>query len=170
VLQAFVQCRFIALQPVARLNELLNLADIHVLPQRGDASDLVMPSKLTGMFASGRVVIAMARPGTELYNIVTPRGVVVPPENVQALSDAIEMLVSDPGQRAILGAEGRAFAELNLSPGWVLGRLDEKLRLLRGERAADRLSERKDAKAVSTASPSPKANSAVKLVEIEKID
>jgi len=163
-------CRFIALQPVARLNELLNLADIHVLPQRGDASDLVMPSKLTGMFASGRVVIAMARPGTELYNIVTPRGVVVPPENVQALSDAIEMLVSDPGQRAILGAEGRAFAELNLSPGWVLGRLDEKLRLLRGERAANRLSERKDAKAVSTASPSPKANSAVKLVEIEKID
>ena len=39
------------LQPVERLNELLNLADIHVLPQRGDVADLVMPSKLTGMFA-----------------------------------------------------------------------------------------------------------------------
>jgi colanic acid biosynthesis glycosyl transferase WcaI len=163
-------CRFIPLQPMTRLNELLNLADIHVLPQRGDASDLVMPSKLTGMFASGRVVIAMARPGTELSNIVTPRGVVVPPENVQALSDAIEMLVADPEQRAILGAEGRAFAELNLSPGWVLGRLDEKLRVLMGERAAGRMSERKEAKAASAASSSSKASPAVKLVEIEKID
>ncbi|QIE24761.1 Glycosyl transferase 4-like domain protein [Caballeronia sp. SBC1] len=163
-------CRFIPLQPLTRLNELLNLADIHVLPQRGDASDLVMPSKLTGMFASGRVVIAMARPGTELFNIVKPRGVVVPPENVQALSDAIETLVADPEQRAILGAEGRAFAELNLSPGWVLGRLDEKLRALKGEAAAGRFSERKEAKAASAASPSSKASSAVKLVEIEKID
>jgi colanic acid biosynthesis glycosyl transferase WcaI len=163
-------CRFIPLQPVERLNELLNLADIHVLPQRGDASDLVMPSKLTGMFASGRVVIAMARPGTELYNIVTPRGVVVPPESVSALSDAIERLVADPQQRAILGAEGRAFAELNLSPGWVLGRLDEKLRALRGEGMAGRSNERKAAKSASTASASSKANSAVKLVEIEKID
>jgi len=163
-------CRFMPLQPMERLNELLNLADIHVLPQRGDASDLVMPSKLTGMFASGRVVVAMARPGTELYNVVTPRGVVVPPENVQALSDAIEMLVADPERRAILGAEGRAFAELNLSPVWVLGRLDEKLRVLRGEGAAARLTERKEAKAVSTASVPSKATSAVTLVEIEKID
>jgi colanic acid biosynthesis glycosyl transferase WcaI len=163
-------CRFMPLQPVERLNELLNLADIHVLPQRGDASDLVMPSKLTGMFASGRVVVAMARPGTELYNVVTPRGVVVPPENVQALSDAIETLVADPERRAILGAEGRAFAELNLSPVWVLGRLDEKLRVLRGEGAAARLNERKEAKAASTASAPSTATSAVTLVEIEKID
>src|SRR5260370_32781400 len=37
------------LQPADRLNELLNLADIHLLPQLADASDLVMPSKLTGM-------------------------------------------------------------------------------------------------------------------------
>jgi colanic acid biosynthesis glycosyl transferase WcaI len=78
--------------------------------------------------------------------------------------------VADPEQRAILGAEGRAFAELNLSPGWVLGRLDEKLRVLRGEGVAGRFNERKEAKATSAASPSSKANSAVKLVEIEKID
>jgi colanic acid biosynthesis glycosyl transferase WcaI len=163
-------CRFIPLQAAERLNELLNLADIHVLPQRRDASDLVMPSKLTGMFASGRVVIAMARPGTELHNVVAPRGVVVPPENVKALSEAIEALVADPGQRAILGADGRAFAELNLSPAWVLGRLDEKLRVLRGERVTRRLGERKEVKAASAAGVPSTGGSAVKLVEIEKID
>jgi hypothetical protein len=35
-----------------RLNDLLNLADIHLLPQNARAADLVMPSKLTGMLAS----------------------------------------------------------------------------------------------------------------------
>jgi colanic acid biosynthesis glycosyl transferase WcaI len=164
-------CRFIPLQAAERLNELLNLADIHVLPQRGDASDLVMPSKLTGMFASGRVVIAMARPGTELYNVVSPRGVVVQPESVDALAQAIDGLVADPAQRAQLGAQGRAFAELHLSPKWVLGRLDERLRALRGERAAARPAERKDAKPVGTASAAvPSVNPVATLAEIEKIE
>lgn len=173
--ESLSNCRFIALQPVERLNELLNLADIHVLPQRGDAADLVMPSKLTGMFASGRVVIAMARPGTELYNVVSTRGVVVPPENVDALAAAIEELVANPEQRAALGAEGRVFAELHLSPAWVLGRLDDKLRALRGDRAGDRVGahavERMDVKTGNSgAAATPKASAAVTMVEIEKID
>ena len=58
---------FLYLQPVEKLNELLNLADIHVLPQRLGAADLVMPSKLTGMLASGRPVAVTASPGTQLY-------------------------------------------------------------------------------------------------------
>jgi colanic acid biosynthesis glycosyl transferase WcaI len=90
---------------------------------------------------------------------------------VDALAAAIETLVADPEQRALLGAKGRAFAELHLSPAWVLGRLDEKLRALRGERAVVRAAERKDAKTVSVATPSAsKGTQAVKLVEIEKID
>jgi colanic acid biosynthesis glycosyl transferase WcaI len=96
-------CRFIDLQPLERLNELLNLADIHVLPQRADAADLVMPSKLTGMLASGRAVIAMANPGTELYEAVSPRGVVVPPGEAGLLVSAIEMLAGNAFERARLG-------------------------------------------------------------------
>ncbi len=46
--------RFISLQPQDRLNELLNLADVHLLPQRAEAEDLVMPSKLTAIMACGR--------------------------------------------------------------------------------------------------------------------
>ncbi|RYF49209.1 MAG: colanic acid biosynthesis glycosyltransferase WcaI, partial [Comamonadaceae bacterium] len=61
---------FIDLQPLERLNELLGLADIHLLPQRADAADLVMPSKLTGMLSSGRPVIATAHADTELGKVV----------------------------------------------------------------------------------------------------
>jgi len=39
--------RFMDLQPLERLGELLSFADIHLLPQRADAADLVMPSKET---------------------------------------------------------------------------------------------------------------------------
>ena len=52
--------KLLPLQPAEKLNDLLNLADIHLLPQRADVADLVMPSKLTGMLASGRPVVATA--------------------------------------------------------------------------------------------------------------
>ena len=122
-------CRFIALQPVERLNELLNLADIHVLPQRADAADLVMPSKLTGMLASGRAVIVMAHPDTELFNTVAPRGVVVPPEALAPLVNAIESLAADPARRDRLGRAGREFALAVLSRESVLGEFESTLRM-----------------------------------------
>jgi colanic acid biosynthesis glycosyl transferase WcaI len=125
-------CRFIPLQPAHQMNQLLNLADIHVLPQRGGAADLVMPSKLGGMLASGRAIVAMACPGTELYDVVATRGVVVPPEDVSALVAAIEGLASDPMRRAALGAAGREYAERCLSSANVFDALGAKLAQLCG--------------------------------------
>jgi colanic acid biosynthesis glycosyl transferase WcaI len=126
--------RFMSLQPIERLNELLNLADIHVLPQRGDVADLVMPSKLTGMFASARAVIAMAQEKTELHNAVFNRGEVIKPENVEALVGAIEKLVANPSLRANHGEAGRFYAQERLSPDAVFGRLEDRLASLTGRR------------------------------------
>jgi colanic acid biosynthesis glycosyl transferase WcaI len=123
-------CRFIDLQPLDQLNELLNLADIHVLPQRADAADLVMPSKLTGMLASGRAVIAMANPGTELFDAVSTRGVVVPPGETSPLVAAIETLASNEVERVRLGRAGREFAQAVLSRDAVLAEFESKLRAL----------------------------------------
>ncbi|ABE36943.1 glycosyl transferases group 1 family protein [Paraburkholderia xenovorans LB400] len=123
-------CTFLSLQPFDKLNDLLNVADIHVLPQRADAADLVMPSKLTGMLASGRSIIAMARAGTELFDVVSPRGVTVPPEDVQALVAAIENLADDVDQRTRLGAAARAYAETELSRRAVIERLDGRFQML----------------------------------------
>ncbi len=66
--------RFLPIQPLEKLNQLLNTADIHLLPQRCDTEDLVMPSKLTGIFACGGIVIATARKDTELANVVLKAG------------------------------------------------------------------------------------------------
>ncbi len=119
--------RFMDLQPLHRLNELLNLADIHLLPQRADAADLLMPSKLTGMLASGKAIIATAHEGTELAAVVRKCGLVVPPEQPGALAEAILRLAREPRFRQALGSHGRELAVREMSKDVVLGRFLENI-------------------------------------------
>jgi colanic acid biosynthesis glycosyl transferase WcaI len=119
--------QWIPLQPFARLNDLLNLADIHLLPQRADAADLVMPSKLTGMLASGRPVVATSRPGTQLAEVVEGRGIVVEPGDPAAFAGAIEQLAENPGLRERLGRNAREYALSALEKQGILSRLEQEL-------------------------------------------
>jgi colanic acid biosynthesis glycosyl transferase WcaI len=112
--------RFLPLQPTARISDLLGIADIHILPQSPDAADLVLPSKLSGMLASGRPVIATCRAGTEISEIVSQCGIVVAPENSAELAEAIVALTDDVAHRALLGRRARAFAEDHFERNAVL--------------------------------------------------
>ncbi len=91
------------LQPAKRMGAMLTMADVHLLPQIAGAADLVLPSKLTNMLASGRPVIATTEPGTGLYDEVDGCGAVSPPGDASALAAAIEAMVDDPARRAALG-------------------------------------------------------------------
>jgi len=119
--------RWVPLQPFARLNDLLNLADVHLLPQKAGAADLVMPSKLTGMLASGRPVVATARPGTQLADAVEGRGIVVEPGDASAFAGAIEKLAEDRGLRERLGRNARDYAISELKKESILSRLEQEL-------------------------------------------
>ncbi|HWZ51456.1 MAG TPA: glycosyltransferase WbuB [Granulicella sp.] len=120
------------LQPLDRLNDLLNAADIHLLPQRRGAADLVMPSKLTGMLSSGRPIIATADPGTQVAHVVEGCGLVVPAEDPAALHEAVCRLIADPALRASLGAEARNYAVQHLGKEQVLLRFEQELLALTG--------------------------------------
>jgi len=87
--------RFLPFQPYERLSEFLGLADLHVLPQAADAADLVLPSKLGGMLASGRRIVLTAAAGTELATFASGAAIIVPPADVGALAAAIERAVDD---------------------------------------------------------------------------
>ncbi len=88
--------RFLPFQPYARLSDFLGLADVHVLPQAADAADLVLPSKLGGMLASGRRIVVTAAPGTELAAFLADTAIVVPPGDAAALGQAIERAADAP--------------------------------------------------------------------------
>lgn len=122
--------RWLPLQPAERLNELLNLADIHLLPQCADAAELVMPSKLTGMLASGRPVVATAAESTQLAAVVAGRGLVVPPDDPDAFSRAILELTRNVEMRRALGIAGRNYAEEHLNREVILHAFETALQKL----------------------------------------
>jgi len=118
--------RWIPLQPAERLNDLLNLADIHLLPQGSEVADLVMPSKLTGMLASGRPVIATAAEDTQLGLAIKDRGIRVDTFDVQGFVASIVRLASDPELRNRLGQNGRRFAETTLDKHRILEMIEQE--------------------------------------------
>jgi len=115
------------IQPADRLNDLLNLADIHLLPQLSDAADLVMPSKVTGMMASGRAIVATAHPGTQLFGVLEGRGIVIPPGDVDALVSTLLRLAEGPSLREQLGQEARRYAVSHLNRDEILRQFERSM-------------------------------------------
>lgn len=113
----------IPLQPQERLRELLRMADLHLMPQSPDAADLVLPSKLSGMLASGRPVIAACRSGTEIAEIVGQCGLVVAPDDAQGLASAVAALADDGVRRRNLGRRAREMAAARFERDTTLRRV-----------------------------------------------
>jgi colanic acid biosynthesis glycosyl transferase WcaI len=122
--------KLLPLQPYERLGELLGLADMHLLPQSPQAQDLVLPSKLSGMLASGRPVIATCQLGTEIANVVCHCGLVVPPQDSQLLANAIERMTDNADQRHNLGHMARNYADRAMNNQSVLSHLERQLHAL----------------------------------------
>jgi len=123
------------LQPATRLNALLNLADFHLLPQRRGNTAFAMPSKLGGMLASGRVVVAQADPDSEFATLLADSAEVVPAEDAAATAAALERLADDPARRRAIGARGRALAVERLSHEAVLTTFASQLEVAAGRAA-----------------------------------
>jgi colanic acid biosynthesis glycosyl transferase WcaI len=119
--QGMRNVRFLPMQPAERLNELLNLGDVHLLVQRPEVADSVMPSKLSGILAAGGAVIATAHSRTELSNVLhEAKGQVVEPGNAAALEHRLRVLNEFPEQRLEMSRSGRHFAETHFSQEAIL--------------------------------------------------
>lgn len=123
---------FFPIQSLERLSLMLAAGDIHLVVQRREAADLVMPSKLTNILAAGRPSVATADPGTTLYEVLNDHdcGVLTAPGDVEELVSGIIALTDDVHLRERMGANARSYAEAHLDKDRILSRFESQLKRL----------------------------------------
>ena len=116
--------RFFPYQPKERLGESLSAADVHLISVHPRALDYLMPSKLYGIMAVGRPILAVIRPESELAEFIVNEniGTVIPPNDAEALALAIEQARKSPGRLAEQGLRARHLAEREYDRRIVTGR------------------------------------------------
>ena len=103
--------RFFGYQPRELLSLSLSTADVHVVGLARGLSGYVVPSRLYGILAAGRPVIAAADAESETARIVLQEGcgVVVPPGRPELLARAIRSAYDGELDLEEMGSRGRAY-------------------------------------------------------------
>jgi colanic acid biosynthesis glycosyl transferase WcaI len=127
--------RLLPLQPAESLRAMYSSADLLLLNQAAAVEDAVIPSKLLTYMAAGRAIVAAVSEKSEAARQIRKAncGVVVPPENPEALVHAVLSLSENAGLRRQLGTNARAYAEPRFTRAGVLHRYDEFFRRFRLE-------------------------------------
>lgn len=101
--------RFLPFRPKAALSSSLSVADVSLVLQRAETRGLVVPSKVYGILASGRPVIAAVPEGSEVARVVDEAGAgsVVRSGDVGGIASAVRRFRSSPGEAAAAGDRGR---------------------------------------------------------------
>ncbi len=106
---------FLPIQPMEKLNRFLNMADVHLILQKGNAGDLVMPSKLTTILAVGGLAIVTAGQNTSLFNLIMEKqiGLLAEPDNPVSLLSTLKEAIGNKSGR--IAENARAYAVEALS-------------------------------------------------------
>ena len=91
---------------------MLAAADVGLIVQRKNVISFNMPSKTQLLLASGRPIIASVPLNGSAAQVVSQSqgGIVVPPEDPQALTEAVLQLYHDRPYGEKLGSQGRQYA------------------------------------------------------------
>jgi glycosyltransferase involved in cell wall biosynthesis len=133
VLQAD-QVEFMPYQERRLLSQSLSAADVHVVGLARHLAGYVVPSRVYGILAAGRPVIAAAESESETAQLVAEVGcgIVVPPGNPFALAVAIRAAHDGEYDLDEMGRRARAFAEQNSDRSIAVERYRGVLRELNG--------------------------------------
>lgn len=119
--------RFLPYQPKSRLSESLSSADVHLLTLKRGLSKFSVPSKIYGIMASAKPVIAAVDYESEIAEMVKEAGcgMVVEPENPQALAEAIRSLYNEREKLEQMGINGRNYLEHKITRKICVGKYIE---------------------------------------------
>lgn len=120
------------LVPFEELPILLSSADLHILFQKGDVIDAVMPSKLLGMMASAKPSIVTGNMESEIKTIMekSQGGYYFDGASVIEIITSIELLIKNMDLRNNLGLSARSYVFKEYSKEIVLNKFIEELEKL----------------------------------------
>lgn len=109
--------QFIPMQPRHLYPAVLHASDVSLATLHADVATPVVPSKILGIMAAGRPVVASMNLSGDAPRLIEEArcGYALPPEDAQSLADHILMLYRDANLRRQLGENGRRYAEKHLS-------------------------------------------------------
>lgn len=118
---------FVDPQPASRLGHVLGAADVHVVALKKGLAAASVPSKTYSILASGRPLVASVDPGSAVARLVrdADAGIPVPPEDAEAFTKAIRLLLDDPVTAEAQGANGRRVIETWATPAAIAERYEE---------------------------------------------
>jgi len=122
--------KFIPMQPRERYPDVLAASDISLVTLKKNVVTPVVPSKILSIMAAGRPLVASLPLSGDAPRLIAEArcGLCVPPEDPQALAQAILTLHHDPALREEMGRNGRRYAEEYLSLRVCAARYEELLR------------------------------------------
>ncbi|MCC6572589.1 MAG: glycosyltransferase family 4 protein [Planctomycetes bacterium] len=118
IAKGYSNVRFFDYQPLESLCDSLIACDVAVVTLEAGVDGLAMPSKLTGILASGRPLIALVPKGSEIAALVEKEGVgavVTEVNDAESVAAAIRRMRHDPDALAEMGRRARELAERRFS-------------------------------------------------------
>ncbi len=113
--------------PRERVSDVLGAADLHVILLKRGLAQSSTPSKLYGILAAGRPILASIDEGSEVELTIDAAraGRAVPPEDEGAFVRALEDMLADPAGLELMGRNGRDHLAESFSPAAQAAAFDE---------------------------------------------
>jgi len=104
--------RFLDFFPVSKIPSVLAAADAHVITIKRGLEGVVVPSKMYGILAAGKPIVAVAPRETDAVSLGIQRGfaVAADPDRPAEVVSAVRALSSDPRKLKTMGEAARAAA------------------------------------------------------------
>jgi len=118
---------FHSLLPYEKLSASLAMADLHLVLQKKDVEDLIMPSKLISVLAAGGCPLVTASHGSTVHELICKNelGIVVEPDSYLALDNGIRQALNNNLEK--FRSNARNYAKKFLTKENILKTWEKKL-------------------------------------------
>ena len=125
--------------PYEELSDLLCTTDLHVLFQKTNVLDTVMPSKLLGMMASGRPSIITGNPSSEVKEVMkrSNGGIYLDTNNVENLVNAVIDIKDNKEKARSMGTNARSYVMNTFGKEQILSNFEDQIKMILEEKSAN---------------------------------